>query len=76
LVNIKTARPINFTPTPCIRCGKLRIFKKSWSEKTGNSPIITHVLSVCPDKACQKILDEEFRIKDEKRKALALKRAK
>lgn len=66
----------NFTPTPCIRCGKLRIFKKRWSEKFANSPAITHVLSVCPDKACQKILDADFKVKEEKRKMFAAKKAK
>jgi hypothetical protein len=68
--------PQNFTSTPCIRCGKPRIFKKSWSEVNGNSPILTHILSVCPDKACQAILDADLKAKEEKRKLLAMKKVK
>jgi len=50
---------------PCIRCGKPRIDGKSWKSNLGNS-VITHTLTICPDSACQKIVD----------KAIADRRAK
>lgn len=47
--------------TICIRCGKTRIFLKSWTEKNNNrGPISRLELYVCPDKDCQKIVDEKF----------------
>lgn len=53
----------------CIRCGKVRISGKSWKEKVP-SGIIVHTAFVCPDKACQKIVDSQLlRVKD-KREAL------
>ena len=42
---------------PCIRCGKQRIDGKSWKEKSGTS-IVTHTNTICPDAACQKVLDK------------------
>ena len=41
---------------PCIRCGKQRIDGKSWKEKSGSS-IVTYTKTICPDAACQKLLD-------------------
>lgn len=48
---------------PCIRCGLERIVKKEWKEKVTNyfgTSIVIHTETVCPDKTCQKILDERF----------------
>lgn len=42
---------------PCIRCGKERIDGKTWQGKVGTS-VITYTKTVCPDSACQKILDK------------------
>lgn len=42
---------------PCIRCGKERVDGKTWKGKTSISTI-TYILTVCPDAACQKILDK------------------
>lgn len=42
---------------PCIRCGKPRIDGESWERKIGIS-VITCTKTICPDPACQKILDE------------------
>lgn len=42
---------------PCIRCGKQRIDGKSWKGKIGTS-VLTHTLTICPDPACQKIVDQ------------------
>ncbi|MDP3973949.1 MAG: hypothetical protein Q8P92_03895 [Candidatus Daviesbacteria bacterium] len=50
---------------PCIRCGKQRIESKSWEEKMGAS-VITYSLTVCPDRDCQKIVDEEIAERKEK----------
>lgn len=47
--------------TKCIRCGKNRILLKTWTEKTnGKGPISKYELYVCPDKECQKVVDEKF----------------
>lgn len=44
---------------PCIRCGKERVAVKTWEERVGNS-ISIHTTNVCPDEACQKIVEEEL----------------
>lgn len=74
---------------PCTRCGKQRIDGKTWKEKIeshfGTSYII-HTETVCPDKECQKIVEEKMNQlrqktadmkmeKEEKVKALRLKNA-
>jgi uncharacterized membrane protein len=48
--------------TLCIRCGRERIIAKSWSEYIGTSKV-TYTSYVCPDKICQKIVEEEFKKK-------------
>jgi hypothetical protein len=35
---------------------------------------ITHTLTVCPDKECQKLLDAEFKAKEEKKLLLRTKK--
>lgn len=36
--------------TVCIRCGKMRIFLRTWKDKAeGKGTMITHVETVCPD---------------------------
>ncbi len=42
---------------PCVRCGKQRLDGKTWEGKVGVSPI-TYTMTVCPDKECQKIVDQ------------------
>lgn len=42
---------------PCIECGKQRIDGKTWKGKIGVS-IITYTQTICPDKACQEIVDK------------------
>lgn len=46
--------------TSCIRCGKIRIFKRKWKEVIGKGAAITHIETVCPDAKCQKIVDAKF----------------
>ncbi|MBI3282794.1 hypothetical protein HYZ70_01825 [Candidatus Curtissbacteria bacterium] len=47
--------------TPCIRCGKIRIFSRKWVEKVdGKGAIVTHEEYVCLDQECQKIVDAKF----------------
>lgn len=54
--------------TPCIRCGKTRIFSRTWKEKLDNKgTMMTYVENVCPDKECQKVVDGIFAEKREKR---------
>lgn len=47
--------------TPCIRCGKPRIFSRRWKERVdGKGQILFHEEYVCPDHECQKIVDAKF----------------
>ncbi len=47
--------------TPCIRCGKDRVFSKKWTEKVlDRGTPITYELYVCPDSECQKVVDAKF----------------
>lgn len=47
--------------TPCIICGTMRVFHRKWKDKLdGRGTTITHVESVCPNSACQKIVDDKF----------------
>jgi hypothetical protein len=59
---------------PCTRCGKERIFSKTWTEEVelfmGTSTIV-HNSMICPDEECQKIVEagiEKQRKKDKKMK--------
>lgn len=66
---------------PCTRCGKERIEGKKWKEEVatffGTSTIV-HTDTVCPDKECQKIVEEKLEalkqksdeLKQEKQKKL------
>ncbi|MGE5042001.1 MAG: hypothetical protein ACM3IJ_03795 [Candidatus Levyibacteriota bacterium] len=50
-------------PNPCVRCGKQRVDGKTWKEKIENHfgvSFITHTETVCPDKECQKIVEEKM----------------
>ncbi len=62
--------------TNCIRCGKPRIFWRKWKDRENNKGSqILHVETVCPDKECQKLVDEKFQeMRD--RRALAENRKK
>lgn len=47
----------------CIRCGKPRVFKDSWSEKMSGAQgetTVTHSQFVCPDDDCQKKVEREL----------------
>lgn len=57
------------TENPCIRCGKTRVVAKVWKEYVGKS-LVTYTETVCPDPACQKIVEEEFAAQREKRERL------
>jgi len=56
--------------TVCIRCGKTRIFARRWKEKTDRGTVIIHEETVCPDKECQKIVDQKFEEMRKKRELL------
>ncbi|MEX2027903.1 MAG: hypothetical protein WD988_00195 [Candidatus Curtissbacteria bacterium] len=56
--------------TPCIRCGKMRIVSRVWKEKLEYGSIVTHTETVCPDKECQKLVDEKFALARERREQL------
>lgn len=55
--------------TPCIRCGKIRIEAKSWSEKLSGT-LITYTMTVCPDPQCQKIVDSKLQENKDKIEAI------
>ncbi|PIT89193.1 MAG: hypothetical protein COU27_01685 [Candidatus Levybacteria bacterium CG10_big_fil_rev_8_21_14_0_10_36_7] len=68
----------NYT-NPCTRCGKERIDGKKWKENLetfAGISVITHVDTVCPDKNCQKMLEEELARQKEKKEAQAIERKK
>lgn len=45
----------------CIRCGKIRVFSRKWTEKIdGRGQIVIHEEYVCSDAECQKIVDGKF----------------
>ena len=58
---------------PCVNCGKERIDGKTWEGKIGASPV-TYTMTVCPDPACQKLVDKA--IADRKAKSAAIVKAK
>lgn len=59
----------NSTDNLCIRCGRKRIPGKTWKEKVP-SGIIVHTSYICPDKACQKIVEAQLTKVKDKREAL------
>lgn len=58
---------------PCIECGQQRIDGKSWKEKVGIS-VLTYTQTICPDSACQKLVEKAFADKKEKSELLARKK--
>lgn len=54
----------------CIRCGKQRIVSKVWDEQVvtmRGETTITYTETVCPDVACQKIVEKELASQEKKR---------
>ena len=61
--------------TVCIRCGKNRVLLKTWTDKHDNKgPVSRLELYVCPDKECQKIVDEKFEALRRKKAEIAEKK--
>lgn len=60
--------------SPCIRCGKIRVVSRVWTEKIDRGNPITHTETVCPDKECQSIVDADFAAKREKKLLLTANR--
>ncbi len=58
---------------PCSRCGKERIFVKTWKELVGTS-MITYTITACPDKECQDAVDKEYEQKEERKRMFAARR--
>lgn len=53
----------------CVRCGKQRIVSREWQEEIKNSAgvsVVTFTQTVCPDSACQKIVEEKQAVLNEK----------
>lgn len=57
----------------CVRCGRERIYSKSWEETTiaENQTTITYTEMVCPDPECQKVVDEEWAVKKKEKETFA-----
>lgn len=58
---------------PCIECGTQRVDGKSWKEKIGTS-VLAYTQTICPDPACQKIVDKAIAKRKEKNELLAQKK--
>ncbi len=57
----------------CSRCGKERIFVKTWEEKIGYS-VITTTETACPDEECQKQVEKTNKNQKAKYDASKLRR--
>jgi len=53
----------------CVRCGKTRIVSKRWNETIAGSSV-TYTLFVCPDPACQEIVEDEFQKRKDRLEAI------
>ncbi len=51
----------------CIRCGKQRIASSSY-EETVEKVTVMYTITVCPDDACQKIVEQGLVVEEKKRK--------
>lgn len=63
---------------PCTRCGKERIVSKTWKEKVVNfmgTSYIVYTENVCPDKECQKIVQEKLDASKQKKDEMDADRA-
>ncbi len=60
---------------PCVRCGKERINGKKWEETIGLG-IMTHTKTICPDSACQKMVEQAIAERIAKNDLLIATRAK
>lgn len=54
--------------TPCVRCGKMRVISKTWTEDN-----TTYTNTVCPDADCQKQVEAELLEKSERMESLKAK---
>lgn len=64
-----------FEGTPCIRCGKIRVFSKTWKEQPDNrGNVLTYTESVCPDPECQAVVSAMFAEKKQKREDMENRR--
>lgn len=54
---------VSISTNLCTRCGKPRISGKTWTEEiktySGVSKV-THIQTICPDPACQKLVEEKL----------------
>ena len=53
----------------CIRCGKERIVKSSFTEKLEKTTAI-YTVTVCPDPECQKMVEKELMAEESRRKVM------
>lgn len=51
----------------CIRCGKDRIVSKVWTERGLRGSPVTYTEAVCPDSDCQKLVDQDFALRRERK---------
>ncbi len=66
------------TLNPCTRCGQERVLQKTWKEDQitimGKIQSVTFGQTICPNPDCQKIVDQEIKVLEEKQASLKKKR--
>ena len=58
---------------PCIRCGQERIIAKSWKqdiETYSGTSVVSFTQTICPDRACQVLVDKELASQLKKREVI------
>lgn len=80
MLNTIKIPPAKKEKNPCSKCGKERIVAKKWKVVTetslGGKQVSLRTTTVCPDKECQKKLDDYFQKQREIKEANALEREK
>lgn len=63
---------------PCTRCGQERVMQKTWEEDqisiTGKVHSVSFGQTICPNPDCQKIVEEEIKVQEEKQATIKLKK--
>ena len=53
----------------CIRCGKERVVKSSYTEKLEKTSVV-YTVTICPDPECQKMVEKGLMAEETKRKLM------
>ncbi len=58
---------------PCFRCGQERIISKSWKQNVetySGTSVVSFTQTICPDKACQILVEKELASQLKKREGI------